>query len=66
MMRTGLTFNVALEVFDGSGQSLARSQVSGEEVSGASILSAEKDAQGWFAAKVSELLRDEAVGSALR
>ena len=66
MARTGLDFDVTLDVLDSSGGSLARSQVSGKEVSGASILSAEKDAQGWFAAKVSELLRDGAVASALR
>jgi hypothetical protein len=66
MMRTGLAFNVTLDVLDGSGASLARAQVSGKEVSGASILSAEKDAQGWFAAKIAELLRDEAVARALQ
>jgi hypothetical protein len=66
MMRTGLDFDVTLDVMDGSGVNLARSHVSGKEVSGSSILSAEKDAQGWFADKVSELLRDEAVAGALR
>ena len=66
MMRTGLDFDVVLDVFDGAGTRLARSQLAGKEVSGASILSAEKDAQAWFAAKVWELLRDETVANALR
>ncbi len=66
MMRTGLDFDVTLDVLDSSGTSLASSRVSGKEVSGASILSAEKDARAWFAAKISELLRDEAVEKALR
>jgi hypothetical protein len=66
MMRTGLDFDVGLDVFDGAGTPLARSRTSGKEVSGASILSAEKDAQGWFAAKVWDLLRDEAVANVLR
>ena len=66
MMRTGLDFDVGLDVFDGAGTPLAQHRVSGKEVSGASILSAEKDAQGWFAAKVWELLREEAIGRALR
>ncbi len=64
-MRTSLDFDVTLDVLDGSGGNLARSQVSGKEVSGASILSAEKDAQGGRR-KVAELLRDEAVAGALR
>jgi hypothetical protein len=58
MFRTALHFDVTLDVFDRAGQSLARSRVSGKEVSGGSILSAEKDAQRWFAEKVYELLRD--------
>ena len=66
MMRTGLNFDIALDVCDPGGARLARSQLSGKEVSGSSILSAEKDAQAWFAAKVWELLRDEAVAKALR
>jgi hypothetical protein len=66
MMRTGLDFDIALDVFDGAGTRLARTQVAGKEVSGASILSAEKDAQAWFAAKVWELLRDDAVSKAMR
>lgn len=66
MRRTGLDFNVTLDVLDNTGRNLARSKVTGKEVSGASILSAEKDVKEWFAAKVSELLRDEAVASALR
>ena len=66
MMRTGLDFDVTLDVLDRSGAALAQSHVSGKEVSGSSILSAEKDAQAWFAAKVAELIRDEAVANALR
>lgn len=65
MFRTGLDFDVTLDVFDRGGKSLAHSRVSGREVSGASILSAEKDAQRWFAAKVYELLRDRNVISGL-
>jgi hypothetical protein len=66
MMRTGLSYDVTLDVFDSSGNRLARKQISGNEVSGASILSAEKDAQKWFAAKVTELLEDEAIARSLR
>src|SRR5918993_156574 len=61
MFRTGLDFDVTLDVFDGGGKSLGGSHVSGREVSGGSILSAEKDSQRWFAAKVYELLRDKSV-----
>jgi hypothetical protein len=35
-------------------------------VSGGSILSAEKDAQKWFAAKVTELFQDDAIAGSLR
>jgi hypothetical protein len=66
MMRTGLDFDVTLDVFDRSGTRLAGGRVAGKEVSGASILSAEKDAQAWFAAKVWELLRDDSIGKVLR
>lgn len=66
MMRTGLDFDVSLDVLDGSGTQLAQGRVSGKEVSGASVMSAEKDAQGWFAAKVADLLRQEAIGRALQ
>jgi hypothetical protein len=66
MMHTTLSYNVTLEVFDRDGKGLARQQISGKEVSGASILSAEKDAQKWFAAKVRELLDDEAIAGSLR
>ena len=65
MVRTGLNFNVTLDVLDRTGTALARSQISGKEVSGSSIVSAEKDAKAWFAAKVAELLRDDAVAKAL-
>lgn len=66
LAHTGLTFDVTLDVLDSGGRHMARSQVFGQEVSGASILSAEKDAQKWFAAKITELLRDPAVVSALQ
>jgi len=66
LVRTGLDFNVTLDVFDRAGTALARSQVSGKEVSGSSIMSAEKDARAWFAAKVSELIRDQTVAQALQ
>ena len=66
MMRTGLVFDVALDVYHRDGQHLARSHVSGKEVSGASILSAEKDAQKWFADKVATLLGDAAVARELQ
>jgi hypothetical protein len=66
MFRTGLDFDVTLDVFDGGGKSLGGSHVSGREVSGGSILSAEKDSQRWFAAKVYELLRDKSVTSGLQ
>jgi hypothetical protein len=65
MMRTGLDFDVTLDVFDSSGNKLAQNRVYGKEISGGSILSAEKDARAWFAAKVSELLHDEAIEKAL-
>ena len=66
LARTGLHFDLAVEVFDGSGQSLATHRVSGFEVSGGSILSAEKDAQKWFEEKIGELLREEQVAAKLR
>jgi hypothetical protein len=65
MMRTGLDFDVTLDVLDDRGGKLAQSRSSGKEVSGSGILSAEKDAQAWFAAKVSQLLRDESVARTL-
>jgi hypothetical protein len=66
MMRTGLNYDVTLEVFDRSGKELARKQISGKELSGASILSAEKDAQKWFAAKVTEFFQDDVIAGSLR
>lgn len=66
MMRTGLDFDVTLEVFDRAGNGLARKRLFGKEVSGASILSAEKDAQKWFASKVAEMFQDEAIANSLR
>ncbi|MGE3538316.1 MAG: hypothetical protein AB7N91_12910 [Candidatus Tectimicrobiota bacterium] len=65
MMRTGLDFDVTLDVFDSSGNKLAQNRLYGKEISGGSILSAEKDARAWFAAKVSELFHDEAIEKAL-
>jgi hypothetical protein len=66
MMRTGLSYDVTLEVFDRTGKRVARKQLSGKEVSGASILSAEKDAQKWFASKVTEMFQDDAIAGSLR
>jgi hypothetical protein len=66
MFRTSLDFDLNLDVFNGGGKSLGTSRVSGREVSGGSILSAEKDSQRWFAAKVYELLRDKSVSSGLQ
>jgi hypothetical protein len=66
MMRTGLEYELTLDIFDRSGQRLARKELSGKEVSGASILSAEKDAQKWFASKVTEMFQDDAIASSLR
>lgn len=66
MMRTGLDYDVTLEVYDRTGKNLAHKQLSGKDVSGASILSAEKDAQKWFAAKVTEMFQDEAIANSLR
>ncbi|HEY7322582.1 MAG TPA: hypothetical protein VIE89_33880 [Candidatus Binatia bacterium] len=66
MMRTGLSYDVTLEVFDRTGKRVARKQLFGKEVSGASILSAEKDAQKWFASKVAELFQDDAIAGSLR
>jgi hypothetical protein len=65
MMRTGLDFDITLDILDNSGNKLAQNRVYGKEISGSSILSAAKDAQAWFAAKVSELLRDESIEKAL-
>jgi hypothetical protein len=65
-MRTGLEYKVILDIFDRTGQRLAHKELSGKEVSGASILSAEKDAQKWFASKVAETFQDDAIASSLR
>lgn len=66
MLRTSLSYDVTLEVLDRTGKELARKQISGKEVSNASILSAEKDAQKWFASKMTELLQDNAIADSLR
>jgi len=65
MMRTGLDFDVSLTVFDRAGQSLATKRISGKEVSGSSIVSAEKDAQKWFGDKIAELLGSREIVAAL-
>ena len=66
MARTGLDFDVGLEVMDRGGKNLARASLVGKEVSDSSVGSAEKDAQGWFATKASELLRAESVTAAVK
>ena len=63
---TGLWFDVTLDVFDESGETLASKQISGKEVSGGSIVSAEKDAQKWFSEKVGQLLDNRDVAAALK
>ncbi|HEX5160130.1 MAG TPA: hypothetical protein VFV88_00300 [Steroidobacteraceae bacterium] len=63
---TGLWFDVTLDVYDESGETLASKQISGKEVSGGSIVSAEKDAQKWFSEKVGQLLDNRDVAAALK
>lgn len=65
MARTGLDYDVTLDVLDPSGRSLASKALSGKEVAGSAIMSAEKDAQRWFGDKVAQLLADPAVAAAL-
>lgn len=65
MMRTGLDYDVSLEVLDASGRTLASKDLSGKDVSGAAITSAERDAQRWFGDKLAQLLADPAVAAAL-
>ena len=66
MTRTGLWFDVTLDVFDVSGEVLASRHISGQEIAGGSIVSAEKDAQRLFGEKVGELLDNRDVASALK
>ena len=66
MTRTGLWFDVTLDVFDAQGETIASRHISGKEVAGGSIVSAEKDAQKWFSEKIGELLDNRDVASALK
>ena len=66
MTRTGLWFDVTLDVFDSEGETIASRHISGQEVAGGSIVSAEKDAQRFFGEKVGELLDNRDVASALK
>jgi len=66
MTRTGLWFDVTLDVFDARGELLASRHISGKEVAGGSIVSAEKDAQRLFGEKIGELLDNRDVASALK
>lgn len=66
MARTGLWFDVTLDVFDSSGELLATRHISGKEVAGGSFISAEKDAQRLFGEKMGLLLDNRDVASALK
>jgi hypothetical protein len=66
MTRTGLWFDVTLDVFDAAGELLASRHISGQEIAGGSIVSAEKDAQRLFGEKIGELLDNRDVASALK
>lgn len=66
MTRTGLWFDVTLDVFDGTGEVLASRHIEGKEVSGGSFASAEKDAQKWFGEKIGLLLDNRDVAGALK
>jgi len=66
MTRTGLWFDVTLDVFDAQGETIASRHISGQEIAGGSILSAEKDAQRLFGEKIGELLDNRDVASALK
>jgi hypothetical protein len=66
MARTGLWFDVTLDVFDSTGETLASKHLVGKEVAGGSIVSAEKDAQKWFSEKIGLLLDNRDVASALK
>ncbi len=64
--RTGLWFDVTLDVFDAAGETLASKQISGQEISGGTIVSAEKDAQKWLSEKMGLLLDNRDIASALK
>ncbi len=66
MARTGLDFDVVAEVLDANGNVLATNRVSGKEVSGASILSADKDSRKWFEQKMTDLLSNREIAAQLR
>ena len=66
LARTGLWFDMTLDVFDAAGEALASKHISGQEVSGGSIVSAEKDAQKWFSEKIGLLLDNRDIASALK
>lgn len=66
MTRTGLWFDVTLDVFDTEGEAIASRHISGQEVAGGSFASAEKDAQKWFSEKIGQLLDNRDVASALK
>jgi len=63
---TGLWFDGTLDVFDAEGETLASKHIAGKEVSGGSIVSAEKDAQKWFSEKIGLLLDNRDIASALK
>ena len=66
MVRTGLWFDVTLDVFDAAGETLASKHISGQEISGGTIVSAEKDAQKWLSEKMGLLLDNRDIASALK
>lgn len=66
MVRTGLWFDVTLDVFDDAGETLASKHISGQEISGGTIVSAEKDAQKWLSEKMGLLLDNRDIASALK
>ena len=66
MARTGLDFDIALEVMDRDGSDLASATLAGKEVSETSVLSAEKVVQAWFAEKAASLLGSVAVVKAMK
>ncbi|HET9475803.1 MAG TPA: hypothetical protein VFO82_18020 [Steroidobacteraceae bacterium] len=66
MARTGLWFDVTLDVFDAAGETLASKQITGQEISGGTIVSAEKDAQKWFSEKIGLLLDNRDIASAMK
>jgi hypothetical protein len=63
---TGLWFDVTLDIFDAAGETLASKHITGKEVSGGSIVSAERDAQKWFSEKIGLLLDNRDIASAMK